>query len=505
MPYPEEIIVEIATKYYLSEALQQQLRNSLLIEELRPLVEAGGFNPEDLLIQLKFSGELYILVLSPIAVRQIVADPAKLTNLRIAALANPEAFREWDRIKFEIQAIHDLPPTQRRLKQTRTQELYPRMFAFLTMYAAIIATNSIFQEESFNLSASLSQYLNILIEPIKEAAEKYFRSLFEKMDRNITEIIFPPKSGGIQLGTKMIITYMEPEKASGVTAEKPIIHRIRYHIKTHQHGSASQASSTKPVDPKELFVYKVLEYIGYGPKAHFFFNPLSVGGFFIATQDIAFTKIIDKKKSFIFFDNIKEKYNAMPNAPEHDEARRALICLDILSRILRLHDTTTNPDNFGQAIVEPEIHKWKFLDFRIASDAEFYFNPQIFEGFQEGNGVFNYDYADFLKHTFRDPAYEKRKMEMASQIMTELHEGRLCQSRRNRKMSLAAAMEQAYKEIQCYITESQTALRIDLDAALTDFEKYFKAIRQNLTLLAEGIQIRHAELSAEPAKSLLDT
>jgi len=296
--------------------------------------------------------------------------------------------------------------------------------------------------------------------------------------------------------------YITPETANGAAALEFKPHRITYHIKTHQHGSTSQASSTKPVDPKELFVYKVLEYIGYGPKTHFFFNPLSIGGFFIATQDLAFTKIIGKKKSFIFFDNVKEKYNATPNASEHDEARRALICLDILSRILRLHDTTTNPGNFGQATVESGIHKWKFLDFRIASDADFYFNPQIFEGFQEGNGIFNYDYADFLKHTFRDPTYEKRKMEMANQIMAELHEGRLCQSRKTKKMSLPAAMGQAYKKIQGYITENQAALRIDLDAALTDFGKYFEAIRQNLILFAERINIRHTELSAESAKLL---
>ena len=101
----------------------------------------------------------------------------------------------------------------------------------------------------------------------------------------------------------------------------------------------------------------------------------------------------------------------------------------------------------------------------------------------------------FSRRTLWAPVYERRKIEMANQIMAELHTGRLCQSREDRKMPLLTAMENAREEILAYINENQVALRIDLETALVDFEKYFEAIKQNLILLRDGIYARHDELS----------
>src|SRR3989338_6149158 len=431
MPYPDEIIATMTAKYHLSESLRQQLHSGLLVAELRPLVEAGTFNPEDLLIRLALPDGPYISVLSPIAVKRIIATPAELTSLREAAAANPAALREWDNIKQTLEDLSALP----RGRTIQRKRLAAEIGSKLAPLQEFILGHPVFNAEHFALSAQLFQYMNAITESIKLAARTYFEALLKRMGKEITDITFTPKRDGIQLGITMMITYMVPEAGgagAAAAAAKSQMHRITYYIKTHQNGSTSQASSIKPVDPKELFVYKVLEYTGYGPKAHFFFNPLSEGGFFIATQDLAFTKIMDKRKNFTFFDDVKAKYNATPEDPAHDEARQAIICLDILTRILRLRDTTTNPGNFGHVTVASlgkERSKWKLLDFSVIEDAEFYLNPRIFEGFQAGNGVFNYDYAEFLRHSFRNPAYEGKKMAMADQIMAELHKGRLCQSR----------------------------------------------------------------------------
>lgn len=489
MAYPEEIIAEFTKKFKLTPSQQQQLRENLMIEGMHAAVETHKFNPENLIIQLALPEGFYTSVLSPIAARQIITHPTVLTDYTAVVTANSEALKAWDNIKLEIQAIHSLPLHDRRLKQKQTQELYPRILEFLGVYAAIVATNPIFREESLTLPKVLSQYLNVLVEPIKESAEKYFRSLFEKMGRKIIDITFTPKRSGVQLGTTMTIAYKDSEAKE---------HRITYYIKTHQYGSTSETSSVKPPDPKELFVYKVLEYVGYGLKTHFFFNPLSLGGFFIATQDMVFTKVMGKEKSFMPFERFAESYNTTPVAPQYEEARRALISLDILSRILRLSDTTTNPGNFGRVTVDQERSKWKFLDFRINSEPDvYYLRKEIFEDFCEGNGVYNYDYANFLRYIFRDPTYENSKMGIAHQTMDELHNGKLCLSRESRKMPLSAAIEMAFHEITEYITSNRDALRIDLDTALADLKKYFAAIQENLKILAEGIHKKYVTLAAE--------
>jgi len=187
MPYPEEIVAAMTTKYHLSEFLQQQLRNSLLIEELRPLVEAGRFNPEDLLIRLNLQGELYVSVLSPIAAKLVLTDPTTLTRLKEAALANPEAFKEWNNIKQDLEAVSALP----RSRTTQRKILATEIGSKLAPLQKFIFSHPVFIAEHFELAAQLFQYINALVEPIKEAAEKYFRSLFEGMGRKIMEIIFP--------------------------------------------------------------------------------------------------------------------------------------------------------------------------------------------------------------------------------------------------------------------------------------------------------------------------
>ena len=50
--------------------------------------------------------------------------------------------------------------------------------------------------------------------------------------------------------------------------------KIRYFIKTHRHGTTKTSSSTKDVDLKEVFIYKVLELLGIGEETHFFYDPM---------------------------------------------------------------------------------------------------------------------------------------------------------------------------------------------------------------------------------------
>ena len=64
---------------------------------------------------------------------------------------------------------------------------------------------------------------------------------------------------------------------------------------------------------------------------------------------------------------------------------KALIQLDLISRILCLRDCTTNGSNCGQVGDHPMI-----IDFRIEKQSNGYYKTDILDGFYGGNGEFNY-------------------------------------------------------------------------------------------------------------------
>jgi len=491
MAYPDEIIAELAIRFKLLELQQQQLRDCLMANGVQTAIEERGFNPENLIIRLEISGVQHISVLSSIASQQIVANPTllKLEEMRKLASANHDAWVTWDRIKSEMQEIHNLPWGQIRRRRQLAYEMYPRI-SKIPVDHNILMQNSIIVSEYKSQLDALARYTNALTAPMEEAAVIYFANLFEQQNKKIIDSpAFRSKGSGVQLGEIMVINYVDSVGGQ---------HRIEYFIKTHQHGSTSATSSVKPVDPKEILVYKILEYIGFGPKTHYFYHPIAStpGGFFIATQDAGFTKIPGKEKNFDVFDQIIGNYEATHTSTAHDNARKNIIAVDMLSRILRLSDTTTNPGNHGRVTVNKERSKWKLLDFRILSEPHItYLRKEIFDDFCIGNGAFSYDAKNFLKGIFRDPTTERKKFLMAHEVVEEFRIGKPCQSRGGRKMPLLDAMGRAYNEVQKYITEHHESLRLDLDAALYDFEQYFKAAQANFDILTIGINEKHVSLA----------
>lgn len=481
MAYPEEIIAALAVRFELLAPQQQQLRNCLMVNGVQTAIEERGLNPQDLIIQLNIPGATHVSVLSTIAAQQIVIEPRLLAALHSFARANPSAWIEWDQIKNKIQALGNLSWSQIRERKQLAIKMYFQA-AKIPATHSIIMQNPIIQSEYLSLLDSLARYTNALTEPLEEAAIIYFTALFKQQSKRIIATpTFRPKGLGVQLGRIMAINYADSVGRS---------HRIEYFIKTHQHGSTSGASSVKPVDPKEIAVYKILEYIGYGPKVHFFYNPIAAtpGGFFIATQDAGFTKISDKNKTFKVFSHILGTYEATYAQTEHDSARRNIIVIDMLSRILRLSDTVTNPDNYGRVTVNSERTKWKLLDFRIHSEPDIsYLRTEIFNDFCIGNGVSNYDAQNFFRDIFRDQTTTTRKFAMAREIAQEFRVGKACQSRDAKKMPLLAAMTKAHSEVQEYIKQHHQQLRLDLNKKLWDLDQYFAAVQTNFTLLAEEI------------------
>jgi hypothetical protein len=242
---------------------------------------------------------------------------------------------------------------------------------------------------------------------------------------------FALKVGGVQQGTQAHVT-LSNEKVR------------KYYIKSHSGGRlASNSSAPKCVDPRELFIYKVLEYLGVGCEAFFFHR--SFEEIFIATLDAGhaegsrfslFQHAIDSRAESgdsshghtvwgplytLLIDNPNE-FQAVESAIECDDAAKQFLLqmtsLDIISRIFRLHDLLNNVGNFGFCTSLTQQRCLKILDFRVLDDINLRINRDNVEGFFVGNGFYNYAASHAtMRYALRDRPLEAR-VDTAVRLLT---------------------------------------------------------------------------------------
>ena len=239
---------------------------------------------------------------------------------------------------------------------------------------------------------------------LQSAAENYFKEIF-KVDTRAIE--FSHKRGGIQLGNTIRIT-----KDDRV---------LRFYCKTHSEGSTSETRSlsTKPVDVDELIVYKFLEHLGVGPKTHFFFNDEK--NFYIATQDIGQYDDGRPDDEVLTYEQVRsdaqligcslETFSKEQEQLVNPIVTRALVVIDVISRIFGLSDAITNPGNFcfTKNKASQTLTGFKLIDFRNAGGIPR--KEEIFEGFKKGNGAYNYPTSKdpLIKHFLADKDMQERR------------------------------------------------------------------------------------------------
>jgi len=149
----------------------------------------------------------------------------------------------------------------------------------------------------------------------------------------------------------------------------------------------------KKINPKELFLYKLLEYVHLGPKTDFILHSFSTSRTgahicYISTQDVAYTKITDKQKTFST-DNpneheeigmLEEKIEQCEEALNDENFRRELLALSMLEDVFYINDSLrTNPSNYGIVRIEDSEHvvryKPKLID-HLPDRPNIYFNYQ---------------------------------------------------------------------------------------------------------------------------------
>jgi len=460
---------EAQTLLEVNRSLQEneELRKKISIKDLFFWVEQENF------------AQLYIFnkeVFDANLTKELIAQ-AKQT-----AQECPKEFADWCKVKQEVEEIERIPLSQYKDKKRRMEKVIEEANKLSNMWTR----SRLLGTEFAKMNTKRTEYINFSKDLLKNSIRNYFSELLSKQGMINIEVVFSDREGrGVQLSQVAVVNY---QKQSG---EK---HSIKYHVKTHQHGSTSESRSNKPVDIKELFVYKVFEFIGIGPKSHFIINPLSAsGGLFIATQDASFTKIPTKQKIFLTYQQLKNVNDNILTI-NNPETCINLTMLDILARIFRLTDLTTNSTNFGVTIKTEEKtsnYKWKIIDFRVDSLASYQVEG-ILNGFLSGNGMFNYDgiMLEVLKNR-----QEQRKIEDANEAVCRLARSSSATSNPTKK-NIFESVDLAFNLIRQIATEHSMELGINVAQSMDDLNKYKEHIKSNFNSLDNQIKSRLVQSSS---------
>jgi len=319
------------------------------------------------------------------------------------------------------------------------------------------------------VASHLSSLAFINLNALKSYALHYFEEIYQ--DQKISEISFCDKTEGEQLGTVLKITAQDSLKS----------YKISYHIKIYQYEGRDECDFIRPLDPKELLVYQILDYIGLGEEVHFFYDPNSFKSFYIATKDAGYYKTSETESSFSTYQGLIEEELYQINPENVDEnIIYGLLCIDILARILKLDDLTMNSGNFG-FVRKKHRTKVKILDFCVRKS--FVYNQKgLYEEFIAGIGTTNPFYPDkiFEWICMRSPEY---KIERAKKFILEL------KTENHKKKTFLNAVEASWCLVNDILKRYEKDLKVESPQLLNkDFHRYYQDIMQNYELFRTKIE-----------------
>ena len=291
-------------------------------------------------------------------------------------------------------------------------------------------TNSKERYELFNTVLPLiAEYVDGNTEIIQSAVERYFliQHCKASLDECLFQISFHPKKSGIQTGFTCDVS-------NGSQT-------VRYYIKSHQYGpTADNVKSIRPPYTKELFVYKILQFIGIGPQTQFIIPSHGT-----------------KKTIYIA---TKECHLVLLSSLTKDTANNdALLQLDLISRILCLRDCTTNTSNCGQV-----GDKAMIVDFRIEKQSSGYDKADILDKFKEGNSEFHY--CGLMETAVKTP--HTVKMDIMKKSLDE--------------WNLLECIERAESEINVLVKSFGDTLQFE-----DDLSQYVRGLKTTVEVLLNSI------------------
>ena len=374
------------------------------------------------------------------------------------------------------------------------------------------------------LNETFIAWIHGIASPIRKAAKRYFRDECDAFHGcQVFQVLFEPKAEGVQMGTKAVVHFTDD-------ARPP----VTFHVKTHQHYAAQRSHSSDSfgtpssdrakLDLKELFVYKVLELMGVGAKVHFIMHQKQAdmafqhNALFIATQDAGYSQFPEKRK---IFQPVGALFAAPSEPAAGAEAERtfeqqletdlaseqitpnkmAATVIDLVARIFRLRDL--NAGNIGRVTVQPNKEKWRLIDFTINKLIDYKIGDKrsTTEGFINGNGTLDYSGVDFLTMVLMGRS-RMEKIKAGCAAMEMFTAGIDWPGAHRKKMSLEAAVTQAFEHVQQFMLRQQEVkggaaadilITTNLQALglsrkdFDDLEKYRQDALYNFHILKAGL------------------
>ena len=156
-----------------------------------------------------------------------------------------------------------------------------------------------------------------------------------------------------------------------------------------------------------------------------------------------------------------------------DQVSQNFMCqmatLDVLSRILRLHDLLNNTDNFGFIQRPDSLPVLRIVDFRVDDEKAFRIVKSDFRGFLVGNGPYNYAASHkAMRYVLRERNSVTRR-QTALQLFLQ-----------NPLMSLGDHIIQAYQDISEYIQDQPEDFAEYKDTLMAQLTIYKNSVLENV-------------------------
>jgi hypothetical protein len=322
------------------------------------------------------------------------------------------------------------------------------------------------------------EYLQKCLAGFKPAIYKMLKEHFAKKFGVLEDDVrCLPKTTGQQAGAKIVV----------IDTRNPENTRVFY-AKSHQEFCSKSdliygmqtSNGLGLADLKELFMYKVLEKIGYGPKTEFVVDRdvAKTGveeGIMIITRDCSHTKQPSlKEKSFQTFGQIKDEIDSTPFEDIVDETKTDIVAIDILSRVFLLEDVMVNDGNFGMVEVsrtgsEETKTKWKIVDFMPPKSQKgkehfgdkkyaytnHYGGSTITYGFTSGNFSHNYTEDSPVNKILSN----KKAKELWGSAIVSIKDGKS-----KKKSGIELVVNESFEDMMQFLQKHEESLRlIDTD------------------------------------------
>lgn len=377
----------------------------------------------------------------------------------------------------------------------------------------IFAKKYLEENEQFGTTIGIKK--SYTINEAKQPKKKIIFSFFDSNDNKQMSISTTRKPYGSQFG---LILYEKDKDDAEIG---------KYFIKTHQNGNredgyssdiytSKSLASAAAVNLKELFIYKLLEKIGIGPKVDFSVNPFSKNSLVISTESIS--NFIMGGKLCTGFGLYGDLFDNSTNEIDNDEnvvrlksdpgkqislgllndLKSKFTGFDLLNRALCLNDV--NEGNYGLIKDSNDEYFVKLVDFRAPEDREdggYEIRQDSFlRSFLRANG-FIYKEKSFIRSVLGKKT-ENEKITLAYKnlnIFDNITDELLCNT---------------YKEIENFAIQNDETSnkqnaeimgieKVDLNSpsnnqSIFDLQQYRSDIRKNINLIKEIIKTKYNNL-----------